>query len=456
MIFSNILLASVAAAGIVHVPLKARQVSEAPHVIEHLAERGFQHGTIAKGELFLEAEVEVGTPPQKVHMCFDTGSPHFWTLGSNSTQCQKEGGCEDSWDVSKSSTWKYENEGANWGSQGMWGRDIVSYAGASLANFKVYVSKTTSWYKVGIFGNSGSDDPEASFVGGLAKAGKISRAVFSINAEKPINWMDPKTAGVVSNVYYGGFDRAKYEGPLVTINCSHHNGYAMPFSGLSIEGEKVQLTRDHQIVLDTGGMRLQVTNGTMKQVSQKFGGDGVYQNGYWPVACDSKPSLTYEFGYTSIDVDLSMYIVPADHGICKLNGIQLMKDDDGVILMGAPLISRALVIYDNARDQITIARAKYTTDSDVVEITGDIPGAVLYKDWLAGKPLAGAASAAAAVLKSSSVAPKSSTLAVKTTSTLAIKTTSTQPQSQPTPTDDSSDDGDNQWCSLFGSFCFNW
>lgn len=501
MIFSNLLLASVVAAGVVHVPLEGRQLSDAPAVAEYLAARQVDHGSLKFEGMFYQAVVEIGTPAQNVSVCFDTGSPLLWTPGTNSTDCLA-GKCVSSFDVSKSSSWKYQSEGANWGGHGIWGKEIVSYAGQALTDFNVYVSKDRFSNNLGIFGQSGHDDPKGSFVTGLARSGKISRAIYSINGEKPINWRDPGTQGTLANVYYGGFDKAKYEGPLTTIDTLHHQGYGIPISGLSIEGEKSELVGFHQVVLDTGGIALQVPNNTLQRISEKFGGNGVYETpGYWKVACGSKPSLTYEFGYTKVDVDFETYVKTSPHGGCRLEGVDPKAPDSGTLLSGPALISRALVIYDNDRDQITIGKAKFTSESDIVEITGDVPGALLYKDFVAGKPLPGASSStsktstipasssaapksSSAAPKSSSIAPKSSSVAPKTSSvapktssvapktssvapttskpapkssTLAIKTTSTQPQPEPTPTDDSSDGGnDNEWCSFFGTFCFQW
>lgn len=190
--------------------------------------------------------------------------------------------------------------------------------------------------------------------------------------------------------------------------------------------------------------------------------------------CGTKPTLTYEFGYTTIDLDLSVYMTEdTGNGMCRFHSLRVVPDDKGTLLTGPALISRALVIYDNDRSQITVGRARYTKESEIVEITGDIPGAVLYTDFLAGKPLAGAAPSPKSSSSSSSSAPKSASSvaaakpstsvaaskpsttskATPQSSSLAVKTTSTFSSPQPSPTQAKASSSARRWCSPFGTFC---
>ncbi|KAG5358410.1 Acid protease [Yarrowia sp. B02] len=390
MIFSNILLASVASAAVIGLPLQARQIKDAsPELLAHLEARqeGVYHGSMSKEGAYYNAEIEVGSPPQKVTVTWDTGSPLLWVPGTNTTSCQ-ENKCVSSFDISKSSSWKYEKPGNAWGGHGNWGKDTVSYAGATIEDFNVYVSNDTinsPSYNIGIFGQSADRDGKASFVQGLAESGKISRPVYSINANYYINTPSDKTEHTASNVYYGGFDRKKYQGPLTTVNTSGYGAYGIPISGLLVNGEKIKGERDHAVVLDTGGVSFEITNNTLGAIARANGGK--WGNRGWELRCDSKPTLTYEFGYTTIDLDLTVYMKKTStENVCNWHGLRVVPDNKGTLLTGPALISRALVIYDNERSQITVGRARYTDESEVVEITGDIPGALLYTDFLKGKP----------------------------------------------------------------------
>ncbi|KAG5354985.1 hypothetical protein CJU89_6799 [Yarrowia sp. B02] len=447
MIFSNLLLATVAAAGIVHVPLTARDVSDAPELAQHLSARGINHGTQKMGHPFYEATLEIGNPPQKVTVCFDTGSPYLWVPSANSTQCYPDK-CKSTFDVEKSSTWKYQELGSGWGGKGMWGFDSVSYAGASFDGFNLWTSIEKMGNAFGIWGQSGSTDPKKSFVQALAHAKKISRAVYSLNSEGPINYNDPQTVGTVNNVYYGGYDKKKFEGPLTTLNCTHHGAYAMPLGGFSLDGEKVQLAREHQVILDTGAMGSVFPNSTLKRVSEKWGGKGEWKNGAWQIGCDATPEITYEWGLTKVPVNMTNNVRKNENGGCHIGGLTAVPDDQEKLLTGPPLISRSLVIYDNDRVTITIAKAKYSDESEVVEIDGDIPGAISYEDFLNGK-----IEPVESTEPESTVEPtQSSTLAVKTTQKPDPQQTDPQ-QPKPDPMPPVENENSIDWCGLYGLMC---
>ncbi|KAG5358458.1 Aspartic proteinase MKC7 [Yarrowia sp. B02] len=396
MIFSNILLASVAAAGVVHLPLTVRNTADHPEIQEAFSKR-YDHAELIAGKPWYDATVELGTPPQKVSLAVDTGSGHLWVPGTNSTACEKHqchtGG---SFEIANSSSWRFREMGANWGGHGLNGRETLSFAGQTLKDFVLYVTTDHMSNNYGWFGHSPDKNGSLSFVQGLADAKKISRAVYSLSAEAPVTeWNRDHPANeqkhIVTNLYYGGFDRAKYEGPLVTIDRASYGGYAMNMSGFTVDNEPVKLPRDYQVVLDTGGITITLPNATVAAVAKKHGGAYNAEHKLWTIDCDAKPVIEYGFGYTSIPVDMDQFVKPlkgVDH-TCAIQGLTVSKDSDGTLLSGPHVISRALVIFDNDRKQTHIARAKYTDETDVVEIDGDIPGTVKYSDWLAGKPLPG-------------------------------------------------------------------
>ncbi|KAG5356117.1 Pepsin B [Yarrowia sp. B02] len=162
MLFSNILVASMASAaaiktspGVVKVPLRGRQPSEDD--LERLAQRDISPREISASwkmdYYFFEADIEIGTPPQNVSVLFDTGSPLLWVPGANSTSClAKNSPCKDTFNVSESSTWRYKKESANWGGHGNWGLDTLTYAGQTLKDHQIWVSKDKMANNVGIFG----------------------------------------------------------------------------------------------------------------------------------------------------------------------------------------------------------------------------------------------------------------------------------------------------------------
>ncbi|KAG5365824.1 Aspartic proteinase yapsin-3 [Yarrowia sp. B02] len=393
MIFSNLLLASVAAAGIVHMPLTVRNTNDEAQA---LSRRGVGHGTTSWDGYFYEATVEIGTPSQNVTARVDTGSGHFWVPGANSTTCEKKQ-CKEgvTFNISESSTWQFRELGANWGGHGLNGRETFAYAGETVEDFTVYVSTDNMQNEMPIFGQAPIKNSSLSFVQALADTKKISRAVYSLVSDGPITtWNrdhDPKQwKQIKTDVYYGGYDKAKYEGPLVTFDRTDYSTYFIPLSGFSVDGEPVK-GHEHEVYFDTGGITLTLPNATVAAVSTKHGGEYNDEHKVWTIKCDAKPVVGFGFGYISIPVDMDQFIKPVQgiDNLCGLQGFNIAPDTQKTMYNGPHIISKAFIINDNDRQQTHIALAKYTDESDVVEITGDIPGTVLYKDWLAGKPLPG-------------------------------------------------------------------
>lgn len=332
------------------------------------------------GKYFYQLDLLVGTPAQKINLLFDTGSAPLALPGINSTACLANKCYYDNsqFDVSKSSSWRYAGEGEDdWGGKGIIGNETISYAGQTLHNYITWVSKDHTLDNYGTWGQHSYGDPRRSFVAGLAAKGTIPRALFSLNSEGPIESRRYETHfdPVTNNVYYGGFDAAKYEGPLTTLDVIPDDPYAINITTFSVGGESLKLKKNMLLVFDTGGLSIGLTNATIALVSRKNGGSWT-SKGY-TVACDSHPELTYEFGATKIPVDLTSYVHKEDDGKCRLSYITVLPDNSNEeLLAGPPFISRALIIFDFARGQITVGKAKYTSESNVVEITGDIPGAV--------------------------------------------------------------------------------
>lgn len=358
MIFSNLLLASLAAA--------------APHIAD-----------LAYENAYYVTHLEVGTPPQKIRATFDTGSPFIWTRATNTTECVETHKCQpgDVWNVSSSQTWKYNNQGDAWGGHGIWGTDSVTYAGYEASDMNVYVAKDKvygGWPQLpGIFGQSANRDGKRSFVQRLANDGQISRALFTVHTDDQIF---PLIHGTKGKAVFGGFDAAKYEGNLTTI--SHpksYGGMGIQIRGFSVNGKDVESDVKHTIVLDTGGVSFTLPHYVIKAVAESVGGGLEGEKDYW-YKCGEKPVVTVQFGYTDIDVKLyEGNFSQEKNGKCYFKNIVYKDNGAATLLQGAPLISRAMVIYDHDRRQIHIAKAKYTDESNIVEITGDVPGAV---EWV--------------------------------------------------------------------------
>lgn len=381
MQFSNLLLATVASlvsAGVVHLPLQARSLSS--DVI---------HGEVTSTGAYYVAEFELGTPAQKIKAVFDTGSMILAIPGRNSKQCAA-GTCnfygdETSFDDSKSSTWKSDFSSEQWGGQGHFGTDNLTFAGTTVSA-QPWVS--TEWN-----GNSaiwGMGDyrgnpqaPDQTYPRTLLEEGKISRGLFSVHADAPVEDSHyTKRNPTNVQVYFGGFDDKKYEGPLTTMNLTVSRWtYTVPVEFI-VDGELVPQKREWQILADTGGISISLPNNTMQAIAAKHGGFWDTKREKWAIDCDAEPIVEYKFGETLIPVPLKQFVHHeiASSSKCELTQIRVSNDEggDGVLGTGPPFLSRALIVFDIERDQLTIGKAKYTDETNVVEISDKIPGAVFF------------------------------------------------------------------------------
>lgn len=394
MIVSSILLATLVSAGVINIPVKLRPLHEAPDVASHLLQRrGVLHGTPHMDDTFYEASLLVGTPPQELTATFDTGSITLSFPGANSTECLA-GNCDafgnhTTYNISKSSSWRYAYPKPDWYGHGIAGNETVGFADTKVG-MQMWVSTDHMQNSAGIFGHGpttvqqpGGDVHYASFVLNLANNGLISRALFSVVADAPIDNrnFDTNWKSTAVQVYYGGFDESRYQGPLTTVDCDTNTWetFIVPVSEYSLDGVTLPPPKSRKMLFDTGGITLDISNTTMKHIASKYGGH--YNGSTWSIACGAKPVMGYHFGATTIDVPLEHYVHKDDDGVCRMSQLNVVSDDADVWISGPPFLSRAMVIFDNTRRQVTLAKAKYTSESKIVEITGDIPGAQHLNDY---------------------------------------------------------------------------
>lgn len=346
--------------------------------------------------------IEVGSPPQKITVAFDTGSYTLAINGPDSEYCQ-ENGCttygtfDPSLSSSSANTTSKFSAGYADGStgKGFYFNDTLTIGGLTMDD-----------YKFGVLASSNSD----SNVMGLSMIADDDVAPVLYN----FLYHSGLTARKVYSSYYsssqgegafvfGGLDEARYTGTLERIPSYDSQSYSPILTGVSNECGEIN-TNGYQILLDTGAEFSMFPEEVYHQIHQSFG--GVTTNASIQNFTDG-PLGTIEYNYifkcsaaTSIYLDFSGKKVtyrPENFLITLYDGDSPLTDEDGDQLcitnlfngldgsegyvLGEGFFMSVFVVWDVDNYEVVFADSIDASDEELVEITGDVPNAVKAQDY---------------------------------------------------------------------------
>ncbi|KAI5949455.1 SAP98 [Candida theae] len=303
-------------------------------------------------------KLKVGSSKQEVQVIVDTGS---WALNFPHVggKCLgKTCSPEDSFDPSKSNSYKnltkYSSSGYGGGGAKANGYkstdDLYFDDGKKIPNFEFTLLDSVAFPR-GIFGISPYNNPNVSYALAAKKAGLINQAGFSLYA-------GPDDKGAL---LLGGVDKAKYEGEL-----------ALYKSTLSVPAKSITLANGTVInfasvlALDTGdaglGLDPEITEKLFKEVSDESG----------KLSCDialsGNKTLTFDLGKNvSIDVPYSdVFYWNADKTKCTSRIVSSGKHG-ATQNVGVPLIKHIYLTHNLDTGILGVAPVKHTDESDIVD-----------------------------------------------------------------------------------------
>ena len=344
----------------------------------------------------------IGTPPQTVNLQIDTGSSDVWMFGPGSCDTQSSQCLGGAFDGSKSSSaaliaegkFKIQYQTPGSGVQGDYFSDDFGLGGATIKNLTMAVASQAVHVPTGIMGigfNTNEafvaqgGEPYPNIVDEMVNQGLISSRAYSL-------YLDD-LEDVSGTILFGGYDKAKYKGDLVTLpiqadaRSGEKNTMSVAWTSLSITdptGTTFITPSDHvaPVVLDTGATYTLLPPDLFQTMATYF--TAINDDDYgWLVPCNisSQPGqVDYGFGGPFFSVAFDQLAIPLtddndkpltfkdNSPACKF-GIAPVQEG-GLLLFGDTFLRSQYVVYDLDHQEISIAPTKFNvTDSQVVEIS---------------------------------------------------------------------------------------
>ena len=341
---------------------------------------------LSKGDGYV-TNVKIGDPPQQVSLFVDLGSSDTWTISADfckSGQCAANG----AYDTAKSNTKVFKAKGfkaAYYDKSQITGdfyTDTISIDGKAATQVPFGVVTETKdqrgtlglgyvRYQTAVIDGDSKGYPTLPSL--LAQQGVIKVAAYSL-------WLDRTTNGGV--LLFGGIDSSKFTGKLATLPVSFgKDTYSVNVGTASFQGggsTQSVMSPGFNALLDSGA-RLSYLPPDF--ASQVWNAVGVKTDpfGYPFVKCDAanspagqKMGAEFVFRSTKIIVPMSELIVRVPPNVRGFGGLcyfGIAKSNPGeTATLGIPFVRSAYIVHDMSNQEISIAQAKFTRASNVIEL----------------------------------------------------------------------------------------
>lgn len=328
------------------------------------------------------ADIEIGTPGQKIQIDVDTGSSDLWVPGAGT---QSDYG---TYDHSKSSTYKKVQDGFKIsygdgsGASGDWATETVKVGSASVKDLE-FGDATTQDAGQGIFGvgfkgNEASAQSSSSFTYDnlplqLKKQGIISKAAYSLY----LNSLEATSGSIL----FGAIDKSKFDGDLKTLSVqkiddsgeetSEAVAFFVNLDSISAGNDKLA-SKTYPALLDSGTTLIYAPSSIAKSIGSKYGTYDSTQGGY-TASCSTKGD---DFEFTFEDKTIK---VPFSNLLYNPNGkakgssdtclVGVLDSGSNYYILGDGFLRSAYVYYDVENAEVGIAQAVYdSTNSNIVTV----------------------------------------------------------------------------------------
>ncbi|KAI1035535.1 hypothetical protein LB504_006022 [Fusarium proliferatum] len=338
------------------------------------------------------ANFTIGNPPQRLSAEIDTGSSDLLVLTNQIKTCKKKDCQGGIFNPEKSETFEWSDEqvsgsfgsGESW--EGEYANDTFTL-GSSTLDFFQFVGVTEfnattagifSIFGVGIYSLEHADIKYPNLPYALANAGEINTPAFSL-------WLNNETHG---EFLFGGINKSKYTGPLVTYPVAADNTFdvrdralvVMTGFGTTSDGKTSELNfKARPVLLDSGTIQSRLSLNmtlhlikTMKiSMDEKLGAVA-------PCNTSRKETLDFTFGDPTLNVPLANFLspTPVKSGV---DGVAYCKvvyyEDSTSIVLGDDFLRGVYVVYDWGNMEISLAQYNSEkVEDDIHEIPAEPAG----------------------------------------------------------------------------------
>ncbi|XP_072758340.1 lysosomal aspartic protease-like [Anoplolepis gracilipes] len=314
-------------------------------------------------------EINIGTPPQKFQVVFDTSSSNFWVASQNCRFVVFP--CLNFHKYNNKLSSTYVPNGAafnlDYGPVSVGGylsTDVVNIAGLNVQNHTFgevitqkgptfILSKYDGFVGLGYDTSSNGITP---FFYNLFQQGLISKPVFSYYLNR-----NPST-DVSGELLLGGYDPAYFDGELTYVPVTHKGYYQFELDSAKIDNV-IYCSNGCQAIINTSTSRIvaprsyiAILNLYVKSISDGFGNLDCNR-------IDELPTLSFVLNGKTLDLTPKDYIHQEklnNHVICSSSFVESdhASKHKYDFVLGTKFISAYYTVFDLGNEQVGFARAK--------------------------------------------------------------------------------------------------
>ncbi|KAJ2508531.1 aspartic proteinase precursor [Coemansia sp. RSA 2052] len=317
-------------------------------------------------------EIQLGTPPQRFSVVFDTGSSDFWipSIDCDSAACSAHSRFNHS--ASDSYVTSHLPFSLNYGTGGLIGQvgsDTLLVGGVSAPGLHVGVAthmgkffRTTQFD--GVFGlgfpklsRIQADPPLYTMI----QSGLLEKPVFSFWVREGKNGQH---AG--GEVVLGGVNDKRFEGRTRTIPIVRKMYWEVELNGLLINENQVPNISSQTAIIDTGTALIVLPAVDADAVNQFLGAIPLFDEyGLYAIDChkDNKPTIKFVLAGETFAIGPSHYILPVGKNRCVTAFAASTTQDLSRWVIGTSFLRAWHTTFDVEKFEVRLARAVQADDS---------------------------------------------------------------------------------------------